>query len=414
MVKIKLVLIITLVLLMSVISTVQATEEPVIIYSLDFIELSSELEQSLSMEFNQPKETGNEWEIIKNQDWMKDVDVSGEAGQFSAQGADKEEKSRLNYSSWVTTITNKQAKLELTERLIDFENKEEQGQQSQFRFLIEPKKIISNQKIRTEIKFNYQRERGNRAQIKMNSQVGATKEEPVAVLRKKITDNEQFSYKYFALYLKGTIVDADSLDQKDSVVAMGNMNGINQLFGENKDSNEQVESQLGLHFSKNREKVSYKRLNNRWEVELEAIHGAQEKFYYGDFSYSLLGDEKLFIVGRINDEITEQSRAVSAFGIRDRVEYSSLPDLEVSYFPFLYELEGTGKLDKDSIIEAKLEFETGKWSISCLRQKIDDDYFTGGTVNYSLNPNWGLRTDWSEGYRTEEEVYFGIVFKFNE
>jgi hypothetical protein len=412
--KTKLVLIITLVLLISMISTVQATEEPVIIYSLDFIELSSELEQSLSMEFNQPKETGNEWEIINNQDWMKYVDASGETGQFSAQGADKEEESRLNYSSWVTTITNKQAKLELTERLIDFENKEQQGQQSQFKFLIEPKKITSNQKIRTEIKFNYQRERGNRAQIKMNSQVGPTKEEPVAVLRKKIINNNQFSYKYFALYLKGAIVDGDSLDQNDSVVAMGNMKGINQLFGENKDSNEQTETQLGLHFSKSGEKVSYKRLNNRWQVELEAMQGAEEYFYYGDFSYGLLGDKKLFMVGRINDEITEQSRAVSAFGLRDRVEYSSLLDLEVSYFPFLYELEGAGKLDKDGIIEAKLEFATEDWRISCLRQKIDDDYFTGGTVNYSLNPNWGLRTEWSESYRTEEEVYLGIVFKFDE
>ena len=409
---------VVLVLFLSLITTLtpqlQASESAVIIYSLEFIELSSKLETSLNLEYKDQSRGKKEWQVINNQDWLNYVHTVQRKNIFTVQGSKQKSHSRLHYNTWLTTINHHQAEIELLERVIDVDaDSDDDEKKAQFKFHLQPKRIDhSGKSVLTEINFKHLSTDGNKSALEMVSLVKPFKVAPVAVLRQKVKKNNHDSYRYFALYLTGKIVDAAAFNNNASFIAMGNMKDINSLFGREKKAATPWASELAFYLAEEGAKIRYDYWRERLQTAVEITAEDEEIFYEADLGYSLWEPGSLSLVGRINNLVTADQEDMAALGIRDKVDYGQYVDLEVAYFPLLYGSEAIEKLD--SIIEAKLEVTAADWNISYVETKIDDDYFSEATVEYNFNPQWGLVVEWSEQVDPDGKIYLGIISNFNE
>ncbi|MBM7556372.1 hypothetical protein [Halanaerobacter jeridensis] len=412
MFKVKSIIILVL-LSIIIVSPVEAAKEAVIIYSLEFIEMRSEIEKSLNIEFNEQKSGAKEWQVINNQDWLNYIHNVEKKNFFMLRGGGKEEQSRLHYNAWLTTINRKQAAIEFTERLINWEeNNYSDDQRTQFKFEIKPLLINQQQnKIMTNIKFKHCSVEGNKSKLEMNSAITTIKEQPITILRQKVTKNNNSSYRYFVLYLTASIVNPDAIED-NSLIAIGNMKDINSLFASREDKSQLKENKIALYLAKKAEKMKYNYVNNKFQCKIELAHENEEFIYSGDFSYNLSEQRGLFLVGRIDNRIEQQLEAGAALGFGDRIQWTKNLAFEVIYFPVL---EGVKEdINKDSILEAKLELDTTDWNIWYSNTKIDDDYFNRAAISYYFNPSWGLVAEWEENYNTDGKIYLGTIFNFNE
>ncbi|MGM0370644.1 MAG: hypothetical protein ACQEP9_09490, partial [Bacillota bacterium] len=355
-----------------------------------------------------------EWRVINDQEWLNYIQTVQRKNFFTVQGGRQKSRNRLHYNTWLTTINHQQAEIELLERLIDVdEDSDDNEKQAQFKFHLQPKRIDHNQKnISTKINFKHLSAAGNKSTLEMTSLVKPMKLAPAAVLRQKVNKSNHDSYKYFALYLTGTIVDEAALNNDADFIAMGNMKDINSLFGRKKETPTLWASELAFYLAEEGAKIRHDYWGERLQTAVEITAEDEEFFYEVDLGYSLWEPGSLSLVGRINNLGTAEQEDMAELGVRDKVGYGQFVDLEVAYFPLLYGSEAVEELD--SIIEAKLEVTAADWNISYVESKMDDDYFSEAAVEYNFTPQWGLIVEWSEQQNPDGRIYLGIVFNFNE
>ena len=408
---------VVLVLLLSLITTLtpqlQAADSAVIIYSLEFIELSSKLKTSLNLAYNEQSEEQNKWQVINDQESLHYIH-NKQRKKFTGQGTRQKSRARLYYNTWLTTINHHQAEIELLERVIDVaRDSGDNEKQAQFKFQLQPKRIDDRGKnILTAIKFKHRSTAGNKSDLEITSLVRPVKMSPVAVLRQKEKESKQDSYRYFALYLTGKVVDATALNNNAALIAMGNMKDINSLFGREKEVSTPWASELAFYLADGGAKIRYDYWQERLQTAVEITSEDEEIFYEADLGYSFWKENSLSLVGRINNLVTADKDDMAALGIRDKVDYGQCIDLEVAYFPLLYGSEAIEKLD--SIIEAKLEVTAADWGFSYTETKIDDDYISEAAGKYNFNRQWGIIVEWSEKENPDGKIYLGVIFNFNE
>ena len=404
-------------LLLSLITTLtpqlQAAESAVIIYALEFIELSSKLETSLNLEYDEYLEGEQKWQVINDQNCLNYI-YQEQRRRSTSQSNRQKSRTRLDYNTWLTTINHQQAEIELLERMIDIDaDSDDDEKQAQFKFHLLPKRIDhSGKNVLTEIECKHLSADGHKSALEMTSLVKPFKRAPVAVLKQKVNKSNHDSYRYFALYLTGKVVDAAALNNNAALIAMGNMKDINSLFGRQKKTPTLWNSELYFYLAEEGAKIKYDYWRERLQTAVEITAEDDEIFYEADLGYSLWEPGSLSLVGRINNLVTADQEDLAALGVRDKVDYGQYVALEVTYFPLLYGSEAIEKLD--SIIEAKLAVTTADWNISYGETKIDDDYLSEAAVEYNFNPQWGLVVEWSEKGTPDGRIYLGVIFNFNE
>ncbi|MGM0502950.1 MAG: hypothetical protein ACQERJ_10525, partial [Bacillota bacterium] len=365
---------------------VEALQQGVIIYSVELIELSSRAEQSLKIDFQeQTEEDGQQWWLINNEDYLKELARIEEDNYAALQVGGEEELSRLHYNSWLTTINHQQVAIELTEQLIDFEAR---AADSYFKLYLQPQRINRREeRIKTAVKFSYGLNTGERAELKTTTAVEAKRRQPVAVVVQQLTGAQKDRYRYFALYLRGSVVNPIHLTNQDSVVAVGNLKGVNQLFAA--EINPQSKQKAALYFAAAAQGLSWDYFYDRYHLNLNLIND-EELFYQGIVNYSLLGANEFFLTARVENKVLDVDQTLSCLGFRDGVQWGENVVLEAAHFPVV----AGGEVD--SLSEIKLNWETGDWQLWGRRERIENNYYSSAAVNYDLNSSWGIIAKWEE------------------
>ena len=388
----------------------QAVEQPIVVYSLQFIELDAELAEFLQAKFslNEPQKN-KKWQVISRDEILKYIHKEG---KFSAllRGGAEQESSQVHYNSWLTAVNKEQAAVELKEKLI---NESGETGQAHLKFYFQPLQIESEKdRVLTKVKFSYQGRRGEQIEAETKSWISQQKKQPVAVVTQQVKSNKNTTRRYFALYIKGTTVSSGGVKQENALVAMGDLKEVNQLFGRKDKSSTSSNLELAGYLNKKVAEVKFNWQMNKYKLRAGVRKNEEELFYQADMGYSLLGIDDLFVLGRIGREMPEQGKSVVRLGLRDKVTWRNLINLEVAYFPVFYRVGS--KVKKDSAAEVELGLEAEKWKAWYAGRYAHDSYFNGGGVSYNLASNWELASKWEENHSGNGKIYLGLIWKLSE
>lgn len=399
------------VLLLVLTPGLQAAEQPIVIYSLQFIELNEEATQSLQAKFSVDKsQPDKKWQIISKQEVLNYLQA--EKGEVSAslQSRAEREKSRVHYDSWLTTVNKKQVAIKLKERLI---NQDGEERQAYLKFQFQPERIKADKnEILTEVKFSYQGRQGIQSETETKALLSQEKQQPVAVVTQKVEGDGKTVHRYFALYVRATAVSSEAVEKRNALLAMGNLQEINQLFGRKNKSSKSSNLKLAGYLGKKAADVRFNWQMNKYKLGAEVRKKQKELLYQTNIGYRLLGMNNLFVLGCIGGETSEQEEPVIRLGLRDKVTWWELINLEVAYFPLSYRIGSEVK--RDSTAEVELGLETANWKAWYAGRYVNDSYLNGGGLSYNLTSNWELAGKWEENNSGNGKIYLGLIWKLNE
>ncbi|HOB09609.1 MAG TPA: hypothetical protein PKJ49_09105 [Limnochordia bacterium] len=217
--------------------------QPVVRYEIHFVELSGALLQNLSPQFSirsgEASEVG--WEVSWDAELLMTLAVDGPNSRFALEGAAGQGGAAAGYSSWLLTVGNEPLYVSLSETNL---TRQEEG--ALFQIRITPMQIDpENQRIQTQIALKFQDDLGAASGVELISWVDGEARVPVAVVTKSERSPGSEQKRFFALFVSGFVVPPERIPGYASVVPIGSLVGMQQVFAKKAAETETLPSQWG-------------------------------------------------------------------------------------------------------------------------------------------------------------------------
>jgi len=207
--------------------------EPVVGYSLHFLELDREMVQRLSSGFKLEKgeDSPSLWAV--NLDDFQIGVLLDTPFRFTGRlyGRVGQAAHSTSHDSWLITSSGEPLRVDISSFRLptgSSTHKEEK-----LAVTIVPRRIDSETgDIESEITLVYEPLRGSVSQLHTTAWVGATAERPIAVVTRAVDVGRRTEYQYFALYVAGAVIPDELIPQDALFIPMGTIAGMQKVMAE--------------------------------------------------------------------------------------------------------------------------------------------------------------------------------------
>lgn len=380
------------------------TEEVIIIYLLKFIRISNEFLNPLNEEMN----------INLSENDLNKMDIQISTDKALLNLIEEYKLSFVNdissiaemshntdeLSSWLTTVANESVSVMLNEKSIEANN-----ELYKLKIKLKPEKIdIANKRILTDVMLDYSNKSAQLSSTSTKAWIENSINRPVALLSKEELSGEKKETVTYALYLISSIIKADKLAEDTSLITVGNLKGLNNLFNNPKGDTYLNKKQMGVA------------LNND-SFSINAYHyGAIKKsldidYYYNDtYTYDIGIELPIFkgkglcISSNLRNKLDSQD-IIFQLGISDTVIYKD-NSYKLTYLPYSKDMAGNLTSDRS---ELKLELSNPEFNIwyQNLRSELDDRDELGMILNLNQQLGFAADYDFNQG-----DLSFGLIWTF--
>lgn len=198
---------------------------PILGYTVHFVEMDERVIENLSFKYDVDLNEQNEegWKITN---WEDALIATAPNFDFALDWLSEGWSTKNQYSSWLLTVNRRPLAVSLTEASVGA--KIEDG--ALLKINLTPVTIDQeNQRIETQIQFNFYSRSGAGSYAQLTNWVGAECAEPIAVVT-QVIDNAKKQKRYFALYVIGFILSPEVILSDASIISIGDIFGLQQVF----------------------------------------------------------------------------------------------------------------------------------------------------------------------------------------
>ena len=304
--------------------------EPVVGYSLHFLELDREIVRRLGFGF----------ELEKGQDtslWAVSVDdfqigvLLDTPFRFTGQlyGQVGQAAHSASHDSWLITTSGEPLRVDIS--TVRLPTASSTHREERLAVTIVPRRIDGEtRRIETEIALVYETLSGSVSQLHTTAWIGAAAERPIAVVTREVDVGRRTEYQYFAVYVAGAVIPDEMIPQDAQLIPMGTIAGMQEVMAEPGDVRP-VEIGLGAGYSE-----------GRWGVVLDGyipiadclaayghVQSVPEMLYAVGVEGGL--NEELFLVAELGNGSGDGASV--HLGLRDELQYGDGLKLSAAALP---------------------------------------------------------------------------------
>ena len=132
-------------------------------------------------------------------------------------------------SLWLVTLAERPVEVSISETAISG-SVVESGENSSFQLSLTPERVdVESNLVLTAIELDLLTSSGAASRVSGTVEVGS-EDRPVAVVRRQVVDSHGTRDQYFAMYLSANVVLQDRLPRDASLLPIGSVAGLTQLF----------------------------------------------------------------------------------------------------------------------------------------------------------------------------------------
>lgn len=384
-------------------------DDPVVIYALNLIELSSYVGGLIDGAVEVSTSGGDApggYTVVTDDDvlsWMGEY-----PGTFRGEltGALQRRSSGLGYETWLVTMGEQPVSVELTEFKVGNEDDE---LDQELNITLTPRwDDKSGEGILTDVALDYLNPSGALGRARLSTWI-RPEMYPLAIVVQEVESKRQRSRRYFGLYANATVMASSSLPESGALVSIGNITGLQELFGETYPDQDRPLTKLRLGAGWQQEEIS---VNARLELEeakyrvFALADGFPAKVSYAAgldlYLYQELGLAVLLNMDSSWD-------ACLRVGVSDKVRVSDILELEATYLPFGYDWS-EGELGTAPYLQFIARIKHDTWAMWYEHTYDDEQVGHGIGITGKLTSNLDLEIHWQR--TTTEENYYGLGVVF--
>ncbi|MFW6030328.1 MAG: hypothetical protein ACOCRO_08755, partial [Halanaerobiales bacterium] len=385
-------------------------EEPLIIYSIYFLEVNSKLLDLFDYESEVSAIEGHSkgLRIIDEGEILELIKDYHNSYSLFLNGVNESKNSSSQFKSFLATMGTEPIKVELST-----EDKVKDYIKSKLLLNIKPEKIDYKQKrIFTNLSFEFQSTSNQLAELKTKKWIGLEFDKPLGVISFQQESSDRSQNKYFALYAVSTLVSAGELDKNSSLVNVSDVSGLKELYSlidRTSDNRFSIDSEkiYSLKFNENEKKIgfNYKAVNN-YDIALGNLNNIF--FYELGADYRISDNEdSLFLSGEISNS-NENSEIVTSIGASDELTWMELFDIRMSYLPLRYNIS-TSELES-SLTKIRLNYNFSRVSIWYEGEYIDKDLSIAIGIDGRLTDSFTIGASWEKTH--DENDLYSLVLSY--
>jgi hypothetical protein len=203
---------------------------PVVVFTVNLIELDSGTASHIGFGFEAA--TGaddNSWSVSFDQGVINFLRSVGSRLGLQVEGMRESEAATAGYHSWLVTLAERPVEVSISETAISG-SVVESGENSSFQLNLTPERVdVESNLVLTAIELDLLTSSGAASRVSGTVEVGS-EDRPVAVVRRQVVDSHGTRDQYFAMYLSANVVLQDRLPRDASLLPIGSVAGLTQLF----------------------------------------------------------------------------------------------------------------------------------------------------------------------------------------
>lgn len=385
-------------------------DEPLIVYSLHLIELSSYLGGlvDVAVDLSTSRDSQGGYTVVTDDailSWMGEY-----PGTFRGDltGVLERRSSGFGYDTWLVTMGDKPVSVELAEARVD--DGDDDGLDQELRITLTPRWCDEpGEGILTDVSLDYLNPSGALGKARLSTWI-RNEMNPLAVVVQEVESKKQHIRKYFALFATATLMAPSSLPESGALVSIGSIAGLQELFAETYAGKDEPLTRLSLGAGWLKEEISF---NAGLELEKEKYRAfAFADGFASGISYAVGLDlylyQELGLVVLLNKD--SNLDPVLRVGLSDKVCLSDILELEAAYLPFGYDCS-EGHLATSPYLQFTARIDHAEWGVWYKHTYDDGQMGHGVGITRQLTPNLELEIRWNRTPAEEDYYGLGIVLR---
>lgn len=389
-------------------------EEPVVVYSLSFVELNARFESVFEASFHVSDERGEKsnLELIVDEEAIELVTDYPKSLVADFEAWQAKQSAGTGGDVWLVTIGRRPVSLLMQEEDIK-EDEEDRRLLSKFEIAFEPQEIdLAGQRVLTGVSLGYLGLRGELASSKATLWVTRTPERPLAIVSQKLTGSKDSARKYFAMYAAVTVLSPDQLPKDAAFVRVCDVGKLRRILAPEKPMRQHL-SELGLLVGTSDSKFAMEAFVAQYLTK-NHLAGASVSSHGDECGYELFLEwnmlDELRLVTRLTDDPLRGIDPVLRLGLSDETRIGKRLYLRFSYLP-VHLLLPDGDYSWETYGEFIFRLAGDRVELWYKGELIDDELLSQVGLEMMMTPAFGLRTVWDEIQDQSDRVLLGIVYK---
>lgn len=331
-------------------------ESPMILYGIQVVALERESAAFLELAFK-GETVGEEsyWTVNASPELLQVL--AGDHLAIDFHGQSQDDLSYLENLTWLGTVLEKPVSVSSTQG-----SPTNGGQRNRFELHLTPQTLgYAERQVETRMVLDYESE-GNMTQMESTAWVGFDKPCPIALVSFAQTEKGLLQKKYFALYLRATVVPLEAYPQDSALLRMGNLHPLSDLLDQMLSCcHDEKENVHLIHFglTSNREGFGY-------QVQ-----------YTGLLSEGL--GFTVLVIGNPGEP-----RPLIYFGAVDQMEWDNGLMLRASLLPFTWDTV-RGEVRREICAGLELGLTRGRWGVNLGMHYLDHSWKHSASLQYRVS-----------------------------
>ncbi|NLV91324.1 MAG: hypothetical protein GX030_02875 [Firmicutes bacterium] len=395
---------------------IASAEEPMVVYSLSFLEINSRFSQvldSLLQVSESELEEPARWRFSADPQVVELVKKYPLSLVAQLQTGVEDQAAETMMESWLVTVGDKPVRLRLEDLNLQQERAEERVQ-SRLEILLQPQQIDwQREQVLTAIELSYLGQRGEIADTQTTIWIGPELGEPLALVSQRGDASHQQWRRYFAMYLTATVLMPEQLPKDAAFVSVGDIKALQRLLadkGEVEGTPSELILSLGIAGEQSGGQVSLTHyLPGNHCLELAVDFFGDNFSYQGALGWYLA--EGLRLVSSIEESWFQDQGPVLRVGLSDRTTIGEHLSLGLSYLPLQLSLRD----NELSVVEC------GQLLVKVQGEGVEGWYqgeYLAGELNNQigvrlmLSSAFGIQGAWDEPATSKERISLGVVYRY--
>lgn len=385
-------------------------DEPLIAYSLHFIELSSYVGGFVegTMDLSTSKEPQGGYTVVTDDailSWVGEYPVTFQA---ELAGALERHTTGSDYEAWLITMRNKPVSVELAEARVG--DGDDDGLDQELRITLTPRWCDElGEGILTDVSLDYLNPSGSMGKARLSTWI-RSEMNPLAIVIQEVESKKQHSRRYFALFATATPMAPDRLPKSGPIVFIGKIGGLQGMFAETSPGKDEAMIRLSLGAGWLEEEISF---NAGLEYEKEKYEafafarGFPAGMYY-TVGLNLYLYEELGLAVLLSKD--SRPDPVLRVGLSDKVRLSENVELEAVYLPFGYDWSKS-HLASSPWLQFTARISHAEWGVWYRNIYDDGEMAHGVGITRQLTSDLDLEIYWNRDPAEGDYYGIGIVFR---
>lgn len=354
-------------------------EQPVVVYSLQFVQLSAELSRAYEFAIAGDSDAASPgaWSISLDENGLQLVDSYPRQISVYEDSPNQAISEGTVQEAWLVTVGDKPVRMQVREENVLDELRTVQD----LIITLTPQQIDGlGQRISTQFAFDYTSHSGAQTSADTIIWTGPSEPQLVGIVSQDYNTGRHRERRHVAIYLQGTVVPTDKVPAQLTMVPIGNVSAFQALFPDGAQDAIDPVSWFAFELHNQNGGVNF---GTEVFVRTEANHrlrvsmgGASARITQA-ISIDLNLVDDLFVVTRVETHPQNQFGGVIRFGIAEQTQWGPF-QATAAVIPLVYE-PGAGFVSYGSSVEGGLRYLGDGWDLF-----VEAEYAGGLSTTYGL------------------------------